>query len=53
MPGISIIVCTHNRPESLARMWDSVDSQTRLPSEMIIVDSSDNSRTQELGVLFR
>ena len=39
--SISVIVPTHNRPESLRRTVRSVLDQTRLPDELIIVNDGD------------
>jgi len=44
----SIIVCTKDRAEDLARFIESVDLQTRLPDELIIVDASGDGLTQKL-----
>lgn len=38
----SLIICTKNRPDDLKECLESVLKQTELPSEIIIVDSSDN-----------
>ncbi len=40
--GISVIVPTHNRPESLRRTVRSVLAQSRLPDELIIVNDGDD-----------
>jgi len=37
---ISFVVATKDRPEELIRMWRSLRSQSRVPDEVIIVDSS-------------
>ena len=36
---ISFVVATKDRPEELIRMWRSLRSQSRVPDEVIIVDS--------------
>lgn len=40
MKKISIIVCTKNRKEDLEAFIDSLNKQTEIPSEFIIVDAS-------------
>lgn len=37
----SVIICTRNRPDDLARMLSSLREQTMAPTEIIVVDSSD------------
>lgn len=44
---ISLIICTYQRPEPLAKLLDSVKMQTRYPDEIIIVDGSRDTKTQE------
>lgn len=44
---ISVVIPTRNRLESLNRMLTSIAKQTLLPSEIIIVDSSENPLYKE------
>lgn len=44
----SVVIPTRNRPDPLRDCLLSVARQTRLPSEIIIVDSSDDNATEEL-----
>jgi len=37
----ALIVCTYNRPKSINRLLDSVECQSILPNEIIIVDGSE------------
>ena len=46
--NISVIIPTKNRPDDLARLLASLNSQTLLPNELIIVDASDNDETANL-----
>jgi len=39
-PDIAFVVATKDRPEELRRLWRSLCSQSRLPDEVVIVDSS-------------
>jgi len=39
MPELTFVVATKDRPAELARMWRSLNSQTRLPREVVIVDA--------------
>ena len=41
-PRISAVIPTHNRPDSLIRLLQSLEHQTIVPDEVIIVDSSDD-----------
>ena len=41
--NISIIIPTRNRKQDIIECIDSICSQTLLPDELIIVDSSDTS----------
>jgi len=45
----SVVIPTRNRPDPLRDCLLSVARQTRLPSEIIIVDSSDDNATEELA----
>ena len=47
----SLIICTRNRHEDLARCLESIESSKRIPDEILIVDSSDlGSRINESKV---
>jgi len=46
--GISVIVPTRNRPDYLAGFLDSLNNQTRLPEELIIIDASDTEDTRNM-----
>jgi len=43
---ISIIICTRNRFDDFTKTLPSVAVQTRLPDELIVVDSSDEKRLE-------
>lgn len=45
---ISIVVPTRNRPDDVAALLPSLEQQTRLPDQLIIVDQSQDDRTQTL-----
>ncbi len=47
-PNISVIVPTKNRVDDLGRFLASLNAQTLLPNELIIVDASDNDKTANL-----
>ncbi|MEW6512095.1 MAG: glycosyltransferase family A protein [Bacteroidota bacterium] len=40
-PEISVVIPTRNRPLDLARLLDTLVTQSRLPDEVIVVDASD------------
>lgn len=42
----SALVCTRNRPEDIARFLGSLKTQTSLPHELVVVDSSDQPLAQ-------
>lgn len=44
----SIIICTKNRSDSLARLFDTIELQTLAPDELVVVDASDNDETSRL-----
>lgn len=44
----AVLICTRNRPEFLRELFDSLWNQTKPPSKIVVVDSSDNSKTEEL-----
>jgi GT2 family glycosyltransferase len=39
-PRISVVICTKDRPETLATCLESLQRQTRHPEELVIVDAS-------------
>ncbi|MCZ2127903.1 MAG: glycosyltransferase [Anaerolineales bacterium] len=43
---ISVIICTRNRFDDFVKTLPSIVRQTRLPNELIVVDSSDERRLQ-------
>lgn len=45
----SVVIATRNRAEPLGECLESIARQTRVPSEVILVDASDNSSTSELA----
>ena len=44
----SVIVCTQNRTNSLARLIRSLCLQTLLPDELIIIDASQDENTYKM-----
>ncbi|RJP55274.1 MAG: glycosyltransferase family 2 protein [Anaerolineaceae bacterium] len=43
---ISVIICTRNRFDDFAKTLPSIAAQTRLPDELVVVDSSDEKRLE-------
>lgn len=43
---LSIIICTRNRFDDFVKTLPSIASQTRLPDELIVVDSSDENKLE-------
>lgn len=43
---ISVIICTRNRFDDFAKTLPSIAAQTRLPDELIVVDSSDEKKLE-------
>lgn len=43
---ISVIICTRNRFDDFTKTLPSIATQTRLPDELIVVDSSDEKRLE-------
>ncbi|MCQ3935854.1 MAG: hypothetical protein DPW18_02285 [Chloroflexi bacterium] len=43
---ISVIICTRNRFDDFTKTLPSIAAQTRLPDELIVVDSSDEKRLE-------
>ena len=48
MAGLAVVVCTCQRPESVARLLQSLAAQDRLPDQLIIVDASPGDDTERL-----
>jgi GT2 family glycosyltransferase len=46
--GVTVVVCTQQRPKSLMRFLNSLAAQDRQPDQLIIVDASEDSATEEL-----
>lgn len=46
--NFSLIICTYKRPESLKRLLDSVMKQILYPNEILVIDGSEDSQTQEV-----
>jgi GT2 family glycosyltransferase len=46
--GITVVVCTYQRPESLKRFLESLADHDRRPDELIIVDASDDDATERM-----
>ncbi|MFY7666530.1 glycosyltransferase family A protein [Flavobacterium sp.] len=44
----SLIVCTYMRSKALKTLLQSVEKQTRLPTEILIIDGSTNTETTEM-----
>jgi GT2 family glycosyltransferase len=44
----AVLICTRNRPDYLRELFDSLRNQTKYPSKIVVVDSSENSKTEEL-----
>ncbi len=42
-PAVSVVVCTRDRPESLARCLDSIRRSSRRPEEILVVDNAPTS----------
>lgn len=43
---ISVIICTRNRFDDFTKTLPSIAAQTRLPDELVVVDSSDEKRLE-------
>ncbi len=44
-PAVSVVIATRHRPDPLRLTLDTLSRQTRLPEEVIIIDSSEDDRT--------
>lgn len=45
---ISLVICTYMRPHALLKLLKSVESQSIMPDEVVIVDGSLNAETEEI-----
>ena len=45
---ISVVVSTKDRSQQVKRLMESLDKQTQLPDELIIVDASEDNQTYQL-----
>jgi glycosyltransferase involved in cell wall biosynthesis len=45
VPGLSLVIATHNRGPRIARTLDSVRAQTRRPEEVVVVDDCSTDGT--------
>jgi len=50
---VSVVICTKNREQDLKTCVDSIISQTHMPDEIVIVDSSDNDLTRLLVTQYK
>jgi len=50
---ISVIICTRNRFDDFTKTLPSIAAQTRLPDELIVVDSSDEKKLETHLVLVK
>lgn len=46
MLKMSLIICTKNRIDDMRRLFETIDIQSSIPEEIIIVDSSNNTDTE-------
>jgi len=44
---ISVIICTRNRFDDFTKTLPSIAAQTRLPDELVVVDTSDEKKLEE------
>lgn len=44
----SLIICTHNRPEAVINLLNSISKQKEIPDEVLIIDSSENDLTKTI-----
>ncbi len=47
LKGCCVVVCTRNRPATVARFLDSVFTQDAIPEELLVVDGSDAADTEQ------
>ena len=45
---VSVIITTYNRPDALLLVLQSIESQTKLPEEVIIADDGSDDNTEKL-----
>jgi len=46
-PGVTVVICTYERPSSVRRVLDSILMQERQPDATLIIDASTDRRTEE------
>jgi GT2 family glycosyltransferase len=46
-PGLTVVICTYQRPESTIRVLNSIARQVRLPDATMIIDGSVDARTAD------
>lgn len=46
-PGVTVVICTYQRPESTVRVLDSLVTQSRIPDDVLVVDASTDRRTSD------
>jgi GT2 family glycosyltransferase len=51
--GVSLVLCTYQRPDSVKRFLDSVSAQTRPIDELIVVDASRDRATEVEVAMWR
>ncbi len=44
--GVALVVCTYQRPDSIAKFLDSLSAQTRPVDQLVVVDASKNADTE-------
>ncbi len=47
-PNFSLVICTYKRPDSLRRLLSSVATQKLYPNEILIIDGSPETETEEM-----
>jgi len=50
---VSVIITTYNRPDALLLVLQSIESQTKLPEEVIIADDGSNDNTEKLIINYQ
>jgi GT2 family glycosyltransferase len=45
--GVTVVICTYQRPQSSVRVLDSLAGQSRPPEAILVVDASPDERTAE------
>ncbi len=51
--GISLVLCTYQRPESVTRFLESVSRQTRTVDEVVVIDASRDTQTSDAVAAWR